>query len=447
MGAAVALAFGLPFLGRLGSVPMSTLAFLAPGISLAAFAFLPRDAKAWNASAAAVLGLLAAYIALVVVSASSSQFAFFLTPTNWLARSDHYYDAKLVTFAIAAVPGLLAALPLLLARPSEHVLRGFLGAALVIALLAVVRVLPYANLLAGTEHAQARIIIANPYGVGFSVVSIGILCCVGAASALVLRGSWPLVALFLFIAFWINRRTETALIILMLAAYAGRGLLAERTWKSPARSGAVLAVSLFAATVLHNEANIATWMRVSESVAERSEILSLAVVSTAVAQSVVAEASEASDSLDAGAAPPAAKFDKRAASPAAQNAGSFLRGHGLGWYATLGSEHPYPHNLYLETLKESGATAAALLIAAVCLSLAAVASGAGALSGPRFGVTMTAVAIVAVSAKAGDISTAGRMFPLLILSAFVHPNAVSPPHLAAAVNSKVTRTWLWPVRS
>lgn len=447
MGAAVALAFGLPFLGRLGSVPMSTLAFLAPGISLAAFAFLPRDAKAWNASAAAVLGLLAAYIALVVVSASSSQFAFFLTPTNWLARSDHYYDAKLVTFAIAAVPGLLAALPLLLARPSEHVLRGFLGAALVIALLAVVRVLPYANLLAGTEHAQARIIIANPYGVGFSVVSIGILCCVGAASALVLRGSWPLVALFLFIAFWINRRTETALIILMLAAYAGRGLLAERTWKSPARSGAVLAVSLFAATVLHNEANIATWMRVSESVAERSEILSLAVVSTAVAQSVVAEASEASDSLDTGEVQPAAKFDTGEAQPAAKNAGSFLRGHGLGWYATLGSEHPYPHNLYLETLKESGATAAALLIAAVCLSLAAVASGAGALSGPRFGVTMTAVAIVAVSAKAGDISTAGRMFPLLILSAFVHPNAVSRPHLAAVVNSKVTRTWLWPVRS
>lgn len=436
MGAAVALAFGLPVLGRLGYVPMSTLAFLAPGVSLAAFAFLPKDAKAWNASAAAVLGLLAAYIALVVVSASSSQFAFFLTPANWLARSDHYYDAKLVTFAIAAVPGLLAALPLLLARPSEYVLRGFLGAALVIASLAVVRVLPYANLLAGTEHAQARIIIANPYGVGFSVVSIGILCCVGAASALVLRGSWPLVALFLFIAFWINRRTETALIILMLAAYAGRGLLTERTWKSPARSGAVLAVSLFAATVLHNEANTATWMRVSESVAERSDILSLAVVSPAVAQSVVAEASEASDSLDTGEAQPAAK-----------NAGSFLRGHGLGWYATLGSEHPYPHNLYLETLKESGATAAALLIAAVCLSLAAVASGAGALSGPRFGVTMTAIAIVAVSAKAGDISTAGRMFPLLILSAFVHPNAVSPPHLAAAVNSRVTRTWLWPVRS
>jgi hypothetical protein len=413
---------------------MSTLAFLAPGVSLAAFVFLPRNAKAWNASAAAVLGLLAAYIALVVVSASSSQFAFFLTPTNWLARSDHYYDAKLVTFAIAALPGLLAALPLLLARPSEHVLRGFLGAALVIALLAVVRVVPYANLLAGTEHTQARIIIANPYGVGFSVVSIGILCCVGAASALVLRGSWPLVALFLFIAFWINRRTETALIILMLAAYAGRGLLAERTWKSPARSGAVLAVSLLAATVLHNEANMATWMRVSESVAERSEILSLAVVGNAVAQSLVAEASEASDFLDTAEAQPAAKFDT-GEQPAAKKAGSFLRGYGLGWYATLGSEHPYPHNLYLETLRESGATAAALLIAAVCLSLAAVSSGAGALSGPRFGVTMTAVAIVAVSAKAGDISTAGRMFPLLILSAFVHPNAVSPPHLAAVVRS------------
>lgn len=419
MGVSVAVAFGLPFLGRLGPVPMSTLAFLAPGMSLAAFLFLPRNARAWNPYAAGVLMLLAAYVALVAVSASSSQFAFFLVPANWLARSGQYYEAKLVTFAVAALPGLLAALPLLFVRPSEHVLRGFLGAALVIALLAVMRVLPYASLLAGTDHMQAREIVANPYGVGFSVVSIGILCCVGAAASLAFKRTWPLAALFLFIAFWINRRTETALITVMLAAYAGHYFWVEGSWRGAARSAMALSAALFVAAILHNEANLTTWVRVSASVAERTEILSKAMVSKEPSASAATDVQQESK-----------------AQPALRTQDSVLHGRGLGWYATLGGEHPYPHNLYLETFKESGAVAAVVLIAALCLSLVAVTSGA--LSSPYFGITMALAALVAVSVKAGDISTAGRMFPLLVLSAFLHPSATS--HSLKSYMSRTTST-------
>lgn len=397
MGAAVALAFGLPFLGRLGSVPMSVLAFPAVAVALAAFMALPKTEKAWNPSAAAALGLLAAYMAFVAVSASSAQFAFFLVPSNWLARSEHYYDAKLVTFAVAALPGVLAAAPLVLVRPSEHVLRGFLAAALVIALLAVARLLPHVGLLAGTDYLHAREVVANPYEYGFSVVSIGILCCVGAAAALAFKRTWPLAALFLFIAFWINRRTETMLIVLMLVAYAGRFLWVEGSWKGARRAAMALSAACVAAVILHNDANLEAWTRLSISVAERTEIISRAMAG------------------DASVAPSA---------PAPTDPGSVLRGRGLGWYATLGGEHPYPHNLYLETFKESGIVAAAVLIAAICLGLAAVA--AGALSSPYFGITLVLAALFAVSAKAGDISTAGRMFPLLVLAAFMRLPARQP---------------------
>jgi hypothetical protein len=54
------------------------------------------------------MGLFAAYAALVAFSTFDEQWAYFLTPSNWLHHADDYVASKLIMFVVSAVPTVYA---------------------------------------------------------------------------------------------------------------------------------------------------------------------------------------------------------------------------------------------------------------------------------------------------------------------------------------------------
>lgn len=99
---------------------------------------------------------------------------------------------------------------------------------------------------------------------------------------------------------------------------------------------------------------------------------------------------------------------------------AFLFGRGLGWYATLGSENDYPHNVLLETWWESGAIAAIVLSGIFVFGVMAAARPA-LQSQEALAILVMIVALIVISLKSGDIVAGVRLVPFVLIASALRP--------------------------
>lgn len=364
LGLMVGLSLTLPLLGRIVGLPSSAVALVFPMMSLllclASGPFVSKRLLSF-------VGLLSLYGILVLQSAHAEQFAFFMDPSKWMQNSSYYFEAQLIKVVIAAVPGALAA-ACFVATPGEQKNFGLRDAFILSAVLALLSLMRFSDILIGTSYEEAAVYFRNSYATGHSAVLYGVLLCIGTAAAMNTRLLWMLSSLFLVALFLMGRRVEflvaamTVLACCGLALFQGRLLGGLEVWR-------FIPVFLLAGALvvpLHNEVTLARWAALSDGVSERTDMMSssLRAAGGNDKRSRKDDLNSAyGELLGVNSGADRVHRDDRS------DVIKILLGRGLGWYSTLGFDHPYPHNYILSTFLESGAIAALIAVTVIGLGI------------------------------------------------------------------------------
>ena len=382
LGLMVGLSLTLPLLGRVVGLPSSAVALVFPMMSLllclASGPFVSKRLLSF-------VGLLSLYGILVLQSAHAEQFAFFMYPSKWMQNSSYYFEAQLIKVVIAAVPGALAA-ACFVATPGQQKNFGLRDAFILSAVLVLLSLMRFSNILIGTSYEDAVVYFRNSYATGHSAVLYGVILCIGTAAAMNTRLLWMLSSLFLVALFLIGRRVEFLVAAMIVLAYCGLALFQSRLLKDR-EVWRFIPVFLLAGVLvvpLHNEVTLARWAALSDGVSERTDMMS----------SSFRAAGDRDDRSDVA---------------------KILLGRGLGWYSTLGFDHPYPHNYILGTVLESGAIAA--LIAVTVIGLGILIPLRAGPSSMNFMLAAVTGSMFLTCLKAGDASFGVRVLCFALLSA------------------------------
>jgi hypothetical protein len=414
VGFTAGAAFITPLIGRFFGVPMIAVAYFFALLSMICAATYRIEAK----RIVVMLAGAVIFLALAVQAASTSQLHFFVELSGWLDHANRYFDAKLFMIFLNMGPTFIAACAVLLCPYKENVARGFQIGALVSALAGLVRTAPSIPLLIHVDYSSAY--YGNPEIAGFSLVSVGFLCFAGGVAALSFNRLWMLAAVFQFMALWCNRKTEfiaitvVALIIWWFRRSEG-GLWPK--W----RIVPVFAATALAFLFLHTDENLQKWQYFGQSAQNR-----VAMATSAVAgEKYVPQKNFAADSVNPCATDDACVIRREPPPPAAKpsylktTVVPFLFGHGLGAFAADGGAYNYPHNVIVESLRETGVLSTVLLILAFTLTAYLVAINIS--KSQRYGLSLslTALGFAIFSLKAGDLSDVARLLPVIAIAAYI----------------------------
>ncbi len=410
LGMMVGLSLTLPLLGRVAGLPSSAVALIFPLMSmlmcLASGPVISRRLLSF-------VGLLSLYGILVLQSAHAEQFAFFLYPSKWMQNANHYFEAQLIMVVIAAVPGALAA-ACFVATPGEQKNRGLRDAFIFSAVLVLLSLLRFSDLLIATSFERAVAYFRSSSTTGHSAVLYGVILCIGTAATMNTRLLWMLSSFFLVALFLIGRRVELLVAVMIVLACCGLPLFQNRLLRNPDVWRFVPVFLLAGALVLplHNEVSLMRWTELSHGISERTDM-----VSSSFRAAGANDGKSGKDKLDSphGEQLGVNRGADRAHRDDRSDATKILLGRGLGWYSTLGFDHPYPHNYILSTFLESGAIAA--LIAVTVIGFGIVVPLRAGPSPMSFMLAAVTASMFLTCLKAGDASFGVRVLCFALLSA------------------------------
>jgi hypothetical protein len=405
----------LPLVGRIGPIPGSFLSiFIAVGI--AAYALV--HFREWTAPPRTALWSVISgfsYAALIAVAASRLQLSFFTDFARWRIHERYYYESKLLDFAIVILPLLLvsASLCFLPKASRRKVAVGMLWSFVVIATVCALRVIQYTGILIGSDEKTSTPFYGGAYTIGFTTVSYGILFVLGSIAALNLRRTWVLTALFLFMALWLNRKTESILIVLAVIAHVGFMWQRYSTPLVSAVGKSLVIFGIAAALIipLHNVSNIVTWKLLTQNFYTRMDMLNLEKEANVVIDSIPQASIGNSGTM--------LPLEQKARSED-RDISDVLIGSGLGWYALQGGEL-YPHNIVLENYLESGAISLIPLFSLVWIAIAICFVRARKNDYPPLAMALVfmSLAMLSISMKAGELTVAGRLVGVLMFSSIL----------------------------
>jgi hypothetical protein len=391
-GLFAALAVIVPLFGQSFRVSGRTLSLLPLVLSLCAY-FVSRRAVPKSRILIAIGVLLAVYIGLVFLSANSEQFGFLVHPSLWSGHDSDYIASKLTLFVVFCFPPILLAVLAWTVEAQREMQDGLVAGFITAAIIGALILLSSA---AGAIHTDAAVSNAWYLGAGrahFSIISMGLIFIIGGLAALskIGTGLWQSTAISIFVgcmifgAFWLNRRIDTILFVIVIFATLGHRFAISPSLRKP-RYLLMAAIPLVLIFAVSNATNLAYWINIASGLHYREEF--------------------AGDIVSAEAA------------PAASSVWSTLFGHGLGAYAKIRPETFYPHNLLLETFYETGSIAAIVLVALIILSLIgpAIALFQRRITSAGLFFAGTAILLIGVSTKSGDVTSAGLILMFAILA-------------------------------
>ncbi|WDR06699.1 hypothetical protein PSQ90_04370 [Devosia rhodophyticola] len=228
----------------------------------------------------------------------------------------------------------------------------------------------------------------------------------GSCGALAFRKTWIIAPLFLFVAFWINRRAETVIIISsIIAIFIVRFPQSEQLKFKLLKLISCFAIFFLLAFPLHNEANVYAWRALfNTSVAVRLQLIfdGLSGIDGTLAKSKLTAEAQAGP-----------------ADASLENLIGVVSGNGLGSFAKQYGDFKYPHNIAVEIYYETGPVAffvffAALLFATIFIAVSTARSKN--IKRNWVALSFLAAGIFFVSMKAGDITSLGRVFFFLVFA-------------------------------
>lgn len=420
IGFLIGLGVALPLIGRVAGVPSSVLGLFATALSIGLAALSWREYKI-RPLPLALIAMALVYATLVIFSANYDQIRFLLRPGQWLEHLNRYADSKLLMFLVTFSPALAMASVVAIMGNHHRVFRGILVAVLCVATLAAARIWTSADSLIGDTYLDVRPYYADIAARGYSLVSYGVLLALGSAAAIALRRTWVLAAVFMFLAFWLNRRTETLSIAVLVAAYYGLMAWRRPSWRAArvwCRAPIIFGVAAILAGSLYNPSNVGSWGALLGASTENR----IAILQDAVTFQDGASPSLPTDTRQTPVRP--AVSDSSAVQKSAES-GGLLFGEGLASYARRGGPFLWPHNLLVETFIEGGILAALILASVIATAFAAAAANIflGREVAPEWlAIAAMGCVIFVVSMKSGDVTSAGRLtFFLVAMSAGVGP--------------------------
>lgn len=418
-GALATVSILLPFLGRIGGVPSLLPALLLSGIAAVLGIWIVAGAPRRNVSwvQMAPIGLASAFAAIVCISATPEQWQFLSNPALWIRRDQFYVESKLLAFVLYTTPGVFLSGCFLMMREKKPAIKGIYGVCVIFGVIASIRIISNFSTLSQYDYEIVREYIIVQGSRPYSLIAYSALMVIASASAIAVKRFWPLVAVFLFATFWVNKRAETLLIIGIVLAYYAYIIVRSKRERLAGAMKPIIIIGLaaVAAAALHNEANSMYWAALmGRSVQERVDIAKVALSENPAPKSTI-------DRSQIGLSTPAGAKQAEGKRPT----GAHLWGSGLASFSDASPEFHYPHNILLEAYFEQGVIGAVLLsgfmVTALSLSSWTAMRGYDPFG---LGLTAIAVALLGISLKSGDITLFGRLAFFMILAASL-PNPVS----------------------
>jgi len=423
-GVLCGLAAFLPFLGRLGPVPGRVAAF-ALFTTAVAFHLGTRLVARWPSRHERILLALAAVFAVLVIRAADpGQLAAIFDPMRALPVSRDYAQTKLIAFLISYIPPVVILALFLTLRPTWRAdwLSGAALALAVIALFALLRLVPHADRLFSQDFMTARnfyMEVQKPFSTTSFSVLFGCVAVILAMSAIVV-GSWYSVLFSIsagaacFLIVLLNQRADTLATVIAI----GLCLFAARRMARPHKLvnvGAFVGCSFLALSALFANAENRLYWNALLNEAARSETLRTRVAlalafATSKPQAEPTVKGSPPEKRPALSEPQTELTDKGSLPEKQLVLPPWLVGRGIGTFADPVSMHSYPHNIIIEAQYEIGLVGAVALLALLGFAWGLLWRGAMVGRDTAVVALMGAGIVMTLhSMKAGDITQVGSI--------------------------------------
>lgn len=421
-------AFLLPFIGRISGIPS-----IATAVPVAVAALIVAVVRAdWKIAIRrdylSALVCISLFCVLVLQASAPSQIAFLFNPGGWLARMDNYIDAKVLTFFVTAAPAVIAAAALALARDPRAAGYGVLAACIIVGLIAIVRLAPFADYFVRSEGLKFYYLKYALAERDLNTVSLGLLIAVGGIASLAFRKLWPVTVLFLVALFLLNRRMEFTFLLACVSAIA---LASAWKWRADrnARPIGIIASAVVLIAIGYNDANVQVWSSLPNALGTRIGLVSGTpdqdeILRTQSREQTIPTIARTDNTLISDTTLKA--FLEDSSVPTNQPSDILtpergpilitLFGAGVGHYATLEMGHNYPHNILVEAFIETG------IISALALGALIVITG---FASWRFWRSQEPLSLVCLpvlyafiflfTMKSGDLAMTGRLIGLSLI--------------------------------